>query len=140
MKHGFPMLATALVLLTASCSSLTETDEMEEFVWTPRINPESVVDTVETSSALRVLHIVGRLRTPSHCDDLEGDYGRSGKQLTLRVRATPGPGTNCDSGPGGFQYHAVVDGLGRQTYQLRVIHDVYGGQRKEFNLVVAVID
>jgi len=95
---------------------------------------------VEASSALRILHIQGRIPTPSHCDDLEGNYRRSGKQLTLRIKAVLGPGTNCDSGPGGFQYHAVVDGLKRQTYQLKVIHDVYGGQNREFNIEVVIID
>ena len=140
MNHGAQVLATLLVVLAAACSSLTGTDEMDQFTWSPLVNPESAVETVEASSAIRLLHIQGRLRTPSACDDLEGEYRRSGKQLSLRVKAVPGSGTDCDSRSGGFRYHAVVDGLGRDSYELRVIHEAYDGQQREFNLQVSVID
>jgi hypothetical protein len=140
MKRGRLVVAAVLGILAVGCSSITGTDEMDQFTWSLRVNPESVVDGVEATSALRLLHIQGRVRTPSRCDDLKGDYGRSGNQLTLRVTAVPGSGTNCEAEPGGFQYHAVIDGLGRKTYQLRVIHEAYGEQSREFDLQVSVID
>jgi len=115
-------------------------DSLNEFRSSAVPHPETLTERAEATSALRTLYVQGWLTTPSPCYGLDGEYGRKGRRLTLRVWAQPVEGTDCNSGPGGFQYTAVILGLDRRTYHLDVIHDVSGGQRREFNLQVTVVD
>lgn len=137
-----PILAvmTALAALSAAgCSSITGSDPLEDFVWIPIPSPESVVPEVEATSAVRLLYVQGTLQTPSPCYDLSGNVGKAGGKITLRVRATPGTGTNC-AGLGAFRYWVIIGDLALRTYELHVIHEVRGGDGGTFTLNVTVID
>jgi hypothetical protein len=133
------VVLVSCLLLPVGCSSVTGPVDLDEFRWNPMPNPEALVPKAEAMSALSILYMQGLLQTPSPCYGLVGDFKKDGSRLTLSVDANPASGTNCDSGVGGFQYTAVVTGLKRRTYDLRVIHDVQGGARNEYNLSVEVV-
>ncbi len=127
------------LLLALGCKSVTSPVDLDEFRWSPMPSPETLVPKAEATSALLILYIQGLLQTPSPCYGLSGDFEKNGNRLTLVVSATPSAGTNCDSGVGGFEYTAVITDLKKRTYDLKVVHNVEGGERKEYNLSVDVV-
>lgn len=141
MRRATITIVTTVVALwvAAGCSAVTDPVEIDEFRWSPLADPETRVSVATSTSALSLLYIQGVLTTPSPCYGLSSDFQKDGEKLTLLIDARPTSGTNCDSGPGAFEYTGVITNLKRRTYDLRVVHDVQGGDGDEFNLTVSVV-
>ena len=141
------MLRTTIVIVMVAaglwtaigCNAITDPVEIDEFRWSPMDDPETRVPGASASSALSLLYIQGVLQTPSHCYGLLSDFQKEGNRLTLSIDARPVSGTECDSGIGAFEYTAVITNLKRRSYDLRVNHDVQGGEGGHFNLTVSVV-
>ncbi len=141
-RRAFATLAMTLalgLLGAAGCADVTGVDYMKEFTVGTMPDPETLVPGVEANSALRLLYIQGLVQTPSPCYDLAGDFEKKGSTLTLRVEAERDDGTGCEVGKGGFRYNALVGGLKRGSYTLKVVHTIDGAQASQFTLSVEVM-
>lgn len=122
-----PPVIVGVVLLLFSvhgCSKLTEPRLLTDFQWGEVEVPEDVVEGVSTQVALGNLIILGQFQTPRRCYNLSADFDRSGKNLTVRVKARRNNSPTCDDTLGGFRYTASMTNLKFGTYQLKVIHDI----------------
>jgi len=127
-----PFGVGAVLLALNGCSGLTEPRLETDFDWGEVEEPETVVEGISTAVVLGDLFILGQFNTPSHCYNLDADFQRKSSKVTLRVKAEPTGSPNCDESMGGFRYTARVINLKFNTYELRVIHDITGGDGGEF--------
>ena len=130
-------LAT-LLLVVAGCSSITGPRLQTNFEWGEADNPESVVETMQTTVAFGELFIFGQMQTPTRCYKLDYNFSRSGSKMTLKVKATLSPSANCDESLGGYRYTLSIYNLKYGTYDLTVNHDIEGAQGGEFTETVTV--
>lgn len=139
LKKLRALFGVGVVFLALSgCSDLTGPRLITNFEWGEVEEPETIVEGISTTVALGTLFILGQFNTPSHCYNLEADFQRNGTKLRIQVMAKPTDSPNCDQSLGGFRYTAQVTNLKFDTYELRVIHDITGGNGGEFTETVIV--
>jgi hypothetical protein len=115
---------TVLLLALAGCSDVTAPKLITSFEWGEMEDPETVVEGITTSVALGELFILGQIKTPARCYNLDHNFNRNGKDLILSVTATRTSTPNCDETIGGFRYTFVASNLKYDTYDLRATHTV----------------
>ena len=131
-------MMVAAVLFAAGCDSVTEPDTLEQFTWGEVAAGETVEDGIDVSQGLGDIFILGELNTPTRCYSLSGDLERSGARLTLHVEARTSQAPSCADAAGAYRYTAVLRNLEAGAYQLRVIHDISGGEAREFTASVDI--
>lgn len=131
-EHCLGIAAAGALLLVAACGGITNPVRLEEFQWGEVEDPTTVEEGMDASVALGDVFVAGELNTPKPCYTLTADFENSGSQLTLRVHAKESGTQNCGDGIGGFRYTAVIRYLKFGNYDLRVIHEISGGQTNEF--------
>lgn len=117
-----------LSLALTGCSAFTDVDLITDFQWGEVEDPSTVVEGISSTVAYGEVFILGQLNTPTQCYNLSAGFKTSNNILTLTVSAAPTGASNCSQELGGYRYTAAILNLDYGTYQLRVIHDVQGGQ------------
>ena len=131
------VVAAGVVLVVGGCSSLTEPEVVTDFQWT-EVDPEIMEEGVVATVALGELFILGQVPTPTRCYRVDFGFEKRGSKLTLQIDATTSMTENCDLSPGGYRYTLGVYNLKSGTYELRVFHDVSGGQARAFTQTVTI--
>jgi len=122
----------------AGCSSITDAHPLQDFKWIAVDNPDDVHEGIDAAVFSGDIDLLGQIRTPSLCFNLTADYDRSGSDLTVHVTAKSTNSSNCTKTPGGFQYTALLRGLGRGSYTLHVIHTVSGGAETSYSKALEI--
>jgi len=122
----------------AACGSVTEARPLQDFQWIAVDNPNDVHEGIDAAVFAGDIDLLGQISTPTLCFNLAADYGRSGSDLTVHVTAKSTNSSNCTKTPGGFQYTALLRGLGRGSYTLHVIHTVSGGAETSYSKALEI--
>lgn len=129
-------LAVAL-LAVGGCSAITNPARLAVFDWGEVEDPTSVVDGIDPAVALGEVFILGQVSTPTRCYRLNAEFDESGSEIRLHVRgemANP----DCADDDGGYRYTATIRNLAVGLYDLRVTHEVVGGETQTFTDMVDV--
>jgi hypothetical protein len=133
------LLSIAALIAVSGCKSLTDPKtRLDSFQWQAVDNPESVTDGMDAVGFAGDVDIIGQLKTPTLCFNLEADYSRSGATLQLHVSAKPSNSATCNQNPGGYQYTAAIRAVGAGTYTMRVVHSLPGTADKTFEKEVVI--
>lgn len=131
-KLGTNVAALAVLMGVAGCGTITNPVRLEEFQWGEVEDPATIEEHIDASVALGDVFVLGELNTPTPCYTLTAEFDKKGSALTLHVTAKSNNSPNCGDGIGGWRYTAVIRNLKFGNYDLRVIHEVSGGQTNEF--------
>ena len=127
LRSTAKLLGCLGLLLLAACSGVTDPQFVTSFQWTELEDPNTVTPGITTSVAFGEVFILGQLNTPAQCYELTGDFDKTSKTLSLRVRARRTNAPNCNETLAGFSYTATMSNLSFGEYALTVTHDVDGG-------------
>ena len=127
----------AVLLVAAGCSSSTDPEVVTDFQWT-EADPTTSEEGTTATAALGELFVLGHILTPTRCYKLAFDLGKSASRLDLRIKASTSSTPNCDQAAGAYRYTLAIYNLRSGTYEVRVIHDVAGGQERAFTTTVTI--
>jgi len=126
------------MLAGAACGSLTDPQLLTDFEWGEVEDPATVQPGIQTAVVLGELYVLGQMQTPTRCYRLSQDFRQSGSRLTLKVSAEQNNTPTCNVSQGGYRYTLVAHNLKFDTYELRVTHDIAGGQSGQYVDTVTV--
>lgn len=130
-KHPRSSALAAALLVVAGCAGITNPARLEVFEWGEVEDPTQIDEGIDPAVGFGELFILGQVATPTRCYRLNATFDEDGSELTMRVRGEVS-NPNCDEADGGYRYTATIRNLEVGVYDLRVIHEVVGGDTKSF--------
>lgn len=132
------MLPWMMLALGTACAGVSDRNPLQDFQWIAVDNPNDIHEGIDAAAFSGDIDLLGQIRTPTLCYNLNADFDRSGSDLTVHVTAKSTNSSNCNKTPGGFQYTALLRGLGSGSYTLHVIHTVAGGTETSYSKTLEI--
>jgi hypothetical protein len=132
MKRGLVMVVLAGLAVTA-CSELMDPARQAALVrgpgqipvdfsaWLIQPGPPAPIPELDARGGVGSIVVDGALGTPVPCYEIHGTAERRGRDITLRVEATPLE-VSCITVVATFGYRATIAALAPGTYSIRVVH------------------
>ena len=140
MRNGRRNLValSAIALSLAACDVVGPEDTLGQFEWGELENGPVEEYAVAERFGDEVV-VLGELNAPTACYKLEPDASKSGSRVTLTIDVTTTTSPNCADRTGSYRYSALLRGLDGID-ELRVVHDVAGGETTEYIISLAEIE
>lgn len=129
MRNGRTVTLGAIALLLAACDVVGPEDTLGQFEWGELENGPVEEYAIAERFGSEVV-VLGELNAPTACYRLEADASKSGSRATLTIDVATTTSPNCAERIGSYRYSALLRGLDGID-ELRVVHDVAGGERTE---------
>jgi len=124
------LLALICTAALAGCDFVTDPDPLQEFAF-QQLEPGDYEESVDVAGFPGEILAVGQFAAPSACYTIEGNFSRSGSTITLRATAVRRNSSNCNATETWYRWSAAIRDIGRNTYDMRIIHDFRNDERPE---------
>lgn len=138
MRRRILALTAVAIATLAGCDFVTDANPLQDFQWLAVDDSSAVQEGIDAVAFNGDIDLIGQLRTPSLCYSLNADFNRNGSNISVHVAATSTQSTTCSHTPGGFQYTALIRGLGSGDYTLRVTHSVAAGAETTYTKSLSI--
>lgn len=123
-------LAIAAVLTAGGCDAVGPGETLGQFEWS-ELDDGPVNEFSDFTVIGREIVLLGELNTPTPCYRLRADVAKTSSRITVRIDGTSTGSPNCGEETGSFRYSGLLRDV-QGFDELRVIHDITGGETTEF--------